>query len=94
METGEVKGIPCEQVKRDLEEKFGPFDDEGYENQIEVERVRKEKIHVDAFVGITPLEEPIKKIYSDYWENVGHDRTKNPWKYKTENTEPVTATDQ
>jgi hypothetical protein len=44
METGEVEGIPFEQVKRDLEEKFGPFDEKEYENQIETERVKKEKV--------------------------------------------------
>ena len=30
MEAGEVEGIPYEQVKKDLEEKFGPFDEEEY----------------------------------------------------------------
>jgi hypothetical protein len=94
METGEVKGIPFEQVKRDLEEKFGPFDDKEYENQIETERAKKEKIHGEAFVGKTPLEDLIKKIYTDYREYVEKDRTENPWKYKTENGQPVIVTDR
>lgn len=94
METGEVKGIPFEQVKRDLEEKFGPFDDEAYENRVEAERIKKERIHGEAFVGTAPLEELIKKIYSDYREYVEQDRTENPWKYKTENSEPVIAADR
>lgn len=94
METGEVEGIPFEQVKRDLEEKFGSFDDKEYENQIETERVKKEKIHSEAFVGKIPLEELIKKIYADYREYAEQGRTENPWKYKTENGDPVIATDQ
>jgi hypothetical protein len=94
METGEVEGIPFEKVKRDLEEKFGPFDDEAYENQVEAERVKKEKIHVEAFVGTTPLEELVKKIYADYREYIEQDRTENPLRYKTENAEPVIAADR
>jgi hypothetical protein len=94
METGEAEGIPFEQVKRDLEEKFGLFDDKEYENQIETERVKKEKIHSEAFVGKISLEELIKKIYADYREYTEQDRTENPWKYKTENGDPVIATDQ
>jgi hypothetical protein len=87
METGKVKGISFEQVKKDLEEKFGPFDEEEYENQVEAERKEKEKIHGEAFVGTSPLEELIKKIYSDYLEYLERDQTENPWKYKTENAE-------
>ncbi len=87
METGEVKGIPYEQVKKDLEEKFGPFDEEEYDNQVEAERVEKETIHCGAFVGTTPLEGLIKKITSDYLEYLERDRTDNPWKYKA-NPEP------
>jgi hypothetical protein len=93
METGEVKGIPYEQVKKDLEEKFGPFDEEKYDSQVEAERVEKERIHREAFVGIGPLEELIKKIYSDYLEYLGRDRTDNPWKYKA-NAEPGAAVDR
>jgi hypothetical protein len=94
METGEVKGIPFEQAKRDLEEKFGPFDDKEYENRVEAERVRKEKIHGEAFVDTSPLGELIKKIYADYREYIEQNRTENPWKYKTENCDPVIVTDQ
>ena len=93
METGEVEGIPFEKVKKDLEEKFGHFDDKEYENQIETERVKQEKIHSETFVGKTPLEDLIKKIYADYREFVVQDRTENPWKYKTENDQPVILTD-
>jgi hypothetical protein len=66
METGEVKGIPFEQVKKDLERKFGPFDEEEYDNQVEAERVEKEKIHRNTFIGTAPLEKLIQKIYTDY----------------------------
>jgi hypothetical protein len=93
METGEVKGIPYEQAKKDLEEKFGPFDEEEYDNQVEAERVEKEKIHSEAFVGTAPLEELIKKIYADYLEYLERDRTDNPWKYKA-NDEPGAAPDR
>ena len=71
-----------------------PFDDKEYENQIETERVKKEKIHSEAFVGKIPLEELIKKIYADYREYTEQGRTENPRKYKTENGDPVIATDQ
>lgn len=88
METGAVKGIPFEQVKKDLEEKFGPFDEEEYENQVEAERVEKEKIHTEAFVTTIPLEKLVRKICADYLEYLERDRTENPWKYK-ENAEPA-----
>ena len=80
IETGEVKGIPFEQVKRDLEEKFSPFDEEEYEKQVEAERMEKEKMHRKAFVGIAPLDELMKKIYADYLEYLERDRIENPWK--------------
>jgi hypothetical protein len=91
METGEVEGIPFEQVKKDLEEKFGPFDEEEYESRIETERVEKENIHTEAFVTPSPLEKLIRKICTDYLEYIERDRTENPWKYK-ENAEPVNRT--
>ena len=81
VETGSTKLIPCEHVKRDLEEKCGPFDEEGYRNRVEKERVEKERIHGEAFVGTPTIEELINKIYSDYREYIQRDRTENPWKY-------------
>lgn len=75
METGEVKGIPHEQVMKDLEEMFGPFDEEEYDSKIEAERVEKERIHSEAFVGTAPLAGLIKKICSDYLEYLDRDRT-------------------
>ncbi|OPY68010.1 MAG: hypothetical protein A4E57_01998 [Syntrophorhabdaceae bacterium PtaU1.Bin034] len=92
IETGEVKGIPFEQVKKDLEEKFGFFDEEEYENQIEAERVEKEKRHTEAFIATSPLEKLVGKICADYLEYLERDRTENPWRYK-ENAEPCSAPD-
>ena len=74
METGHVIGIPWEQVRKGLEEKCSPFDDEEYERRVEEERVMKEKIHDEAFVGTPTIEELISKIYSDYRENVQRER--------------------
>ena len=94
LEPGEVKGIPFEQVKKDLEEEFGPFDEEEYENQVEAERVNKEKIHTETFVGRAPLGKLIRKIYADYLEYIERDRTENPWKYKAKNAKPSAAPDR
>jgi hypothetical protein len=93
LETGEVKGIPFEQVKKDLEENFGPFDEEKYETQVEAERIEKEKAHAEAFVSTTPLEKLVRKICVDYLDYLKRDRTENPWKYK-ENAEPSAAPDR
>jgi hypothetical protein len=93
IKTGKVKGIPHEQVKKDLEEKFGPFDEEEYDSQVEAERVEKERIHGETFVGAVPLGELIKKIYSDCLEYLERDRTDNPWKYK-DDTEPSAPPDR
>jgi len=81
VEVGNKKGIPWEHVKRELEEKWGPFDEEGYRKQVEEERVEKERIHAEAFIGTPTLEELIKKIYFDYREFIQRDRAENPWKY-------------
>ena len=82
VEAGDSKGIPWEHVKRDLEEKYGPFDEEGCSERVEEERVAKEKIHGEAFIGTPTLEELINKIYSDYREYIQRDRAENPWRYK------------
>ncbi len=81
-ETGEEKGIPLEQVKRELEEKWGPFDEEKYRKQIEEERLEKERIHNESFADTPTLEELIKKIYSNYQEAMELDKAANPWKYE------------
>jgi len=81
-ETGKEKGIPWEDVKKDLEKKWGPFDEERYRRQVEEERVEKERMHAEAFIGLPTLEEIINKTYSDYREHIQRDRDENPWKYK------------
>ena len=78
MEIGSTKLIPWEHVKRDLEKKCDPFDEEGYRKQVEEERIEKERIHHEAFVGTPTIEELIEKIYSDYREYIQRDRTGNP----------------
>jgi hypothetical protein len=82
MEIGTVEGIPFEQVKKDLEEKFSPFNEVEYENQVEAERVEKEKIHAEAFVATSPLEKLVQNICTDYFEYLERDKSDNPWKYK------------
>lgn len=84
LEAGNKTGVPWEQVKRELEKKWGPFDHEGYRKQVEEERVEKERIHSDAFIGTPTLKELINKIYSDYKESIERDRTESPWKYSAE----------
>ena len=73
MDAGKEKTIPWEHVKRKLEEKWGPFDEEGYRKQVEEERVEKESIHAEAFIATPTLEELIKKIYSDYRQHIQRD---------------------
>jgi hypothetical protein len=85
VEAGDVKGIPWEHAKRDMEEKYGPFDEEGHEKRVEEEREEKEKIHCEAFIGTPTLEELINKIYSDYRGYLKRDRTENPWRYTAKN---------
>jgi hypothetical protein len=66
VEAGDKKAIPWEHVKKELEEKWGPFDEGGYRKQVEEERVEKERIHAEAFIGTPTLEGLIKRIYADY----------------------------
>jgi len=63
-----------------LEEKCGPFNEEGHRKRIEEERIEKDRIHGEAFVGTPTIEELINKIYSDYREYTQPDRTETPWK--------------
>ncbi len=81
-ESGKTKGIPWEQVKKDLEEKRGPFDEDAYSKQREDERLETEQYHNDAFIGIPVFEDLIKKIYTDYREFIKQDIAENPWKYR------------
>jgi hypothetical protein len=81
LETGNAKLIPWEHVKKDLEKKWGPFDQEGYRKRVEQERIEKERIHGETFVGTPTIEKLIEKIYSDYREYIQRDRTGSPRKY-------------
>jgi len=81
IEAGNKKGISREHVKRELEKKWGPFDEEEYRKQLDEERLEKERIHNEAFIGTPTLSELIKKMYSDYKEYIQRDTTENPWKY-------------
>jgi hypothetical protein len=75
LQTGSAKLIPWEDVKRDLQKKWGPFDEKEYRKRVEKERIEKEKIHREAFVGTPTIEELIEKIRSDYREYIERDRT-------------------
>jgi hypothetical protein len=81
VEIGSTKLIPWEHVERDLEEKCGPLNEEGYRKRIEEERIEKERIHGEAFVGTPTIVELMNKIYSDYREYTQRDGTETPWKY-------------
>ena len=77
-------GVPWERVKTELEEKWGPVGHEGYRKRVEEERVEKETIHSEGFIGALTLKELINRIYSDYEEGIKRDRAENPWKYSEE----------
>jgi hypothetical protein len=77
-ESDSKKRIPWEHVKKELEEKRGPFDEEGYKKQVEQERVEKERIHREAFIDTPTLKQLIKKMYSDYQEYIQRHRAENP----------------
>jgi len=68
LDAGETELIPWEDIKRDLEEKFGPFNEEEYYKETERKRKEKEKIHNDSFVGVPTLEALVKKLSQDYKE--------------------------
>jgi len=78
IEAGNKKGIPLEHIKREREKKWGPFDEEDYKKQVDKERLEKEKIHSEAFIGTPTLKELIKKMYSEYQEYIHRDRAENP----------------
>ncbi|TVR73384.1 MAG: hypothetical protein EA427_02235 [Spirochaetaceae bacterium] len=69
-ESGETKGIPWEQVKKDLEAKWGSSDEDACRKQIDDERLEKEQSHSEAFIGISVLEDLITKICTDYINHI------------------------
>ncbi len=82
LETGDEEFIPWDEVKRKMKEKHGYLDQEQYEKEVENERKKKEKIHEEYFIGVSPLEKLIKNLYSDYKEYLIRDKAENPWNYK------------
>ena len=86
VETGNKKGIPWEHVKRELEKKWGAFVEEEYRKQVDEERLEKEIIHSESFIGTPTLKELIKKMYSGYQEYIQRDMAENPWKYSAKDT--------
>ena len=77
VKAGKKEGVPRENVKRGLEKKWGPFDEEEYRKQAEEERVEKERIHTKVFVGTSTLKELIEKIYDDYQDYIQRERPEN-----------------
>jgi hypothetical protein len=53
--------------------------------QVEEERLEKERIHDELFIGTPTYEGLIKKICSDYREHTQRDMAENPWKYSARN---------
>lgn len=86
LEEPESRGVPWEDVERELEAKWGPFDHEAYKRGVEEERVEKERVHRELFVGTAILKELIEKVYSDYKEWIEKDGTENPWKSSSRDT--------
>jgi hypothetical protein len=74
--TDERPGIPWEEVKKNLEDQWGPFNEEEYRTRVEQERVGKEGIHRENFIGTKGLKKLMDKIYSDYRDKSITDRKK------------------
>ena len=70
IESGNKGWIPWERVKEGLEKKWGPFDEEMYRKQVEEERLEKERVHSESFIGTPTLKELIMKMYFDYQSDI------------------------
>ena len=77
-EDEEDELIPWEEVEKELEEEFGSFDEEQYRKDVENERLKKEKIHQENFIGEPTLEKLIGKIFSDYKQSIERDKVNKP----------------
>jgi hypothetical protein len=77
---GGPREVPLEDLEKEMEAKCGPFDREEYTRRAEEDRVEKEEVHGESFVGTASLKELIEKIYSDYMESVEKDKDENPLK--------------
>ncbi len=72
------EGIPLEDVLKDLKKKSGPFDEEAFNKQVEEERLEKERIHGEVFVGTPSFGALIEKLCSDGREHICRDRVERP----------------
>jgi hypothetical protein len=81
IEARNRKGVPWENVKTELEKKWAPFDEDEYRKQADEERLEKERIHSEFFIGTPTLKELIKKMYADYQEYIQRERPENLRKY-------------
>ena len=70
LKTREEDFIPWEDVKKDMEAKWGPFDSEAYDKEQEAERLKKERLHESRFIGVASMERLIDLIRSDYRERL------------------------
>lgn len=66
LDSGEATTIPWEQVKKELEEKFGPFDADRFRQKREAERLERERIHERDFTGTPSFLGLIDKICADF----------------------------
>jgi hypothetical protein len=77
---GGTREVPLEDLEKEMEAKWGPFDREEYTRRVEEHRVENERVHGELFVGPASLKELIEKIYSDYMKSVEKDKDENPLK--------------
>ncbi|WP_027360757.1 hypothetical protein [Desulforegula conservatrix] len=77
LEDGTAKTISWQEMKKDLEERFGPLDVAAHRKQIEEDRIEKERVHNEGFIGNQTLEELIKKLYSDYRAHHPREKTES-----------------
>jgi len=60
------------------------LDQEGYREQKERERIDKERLHDEVFLGTPSLKDLITKLYSDYQTWTERERNENPQKDSAE----------
>jgi hypothetical protein len=70
--------VPLEDLEKEVDAKWGPFDGEEYVRRVEEDRVDKERVHGELFVGTASIKELIEKIYSDYQDSMEKERAQNP----------------
>jgi hypothetical protein len=70
--------VPLEDLEKEVDAKWGPSDREEYVRRVEEDRVDKERVHGELFVGTASIKELIEKIYSDYQDSMEKERAQNP----------------